>query len=214
MRGMLALLLMFTGLTGFAVAAPPLDLPAREIQRLGERMYREGILPNGQVMQAFVSDDIPVDGTAFTCVSCHLHSGLGPIEGEVVTPPTNGRILYQERNPYIKGAEFVPSIANYAKYLPERPAYSDESLAALISAGIDPTGRSVLKAMPRYELDDHDMAIMIAYLKTLSAQLPPGVNRKFLIQGKGRFAFDPFAAGEIGKINQSTTPGHRHFGKR
>ena len=90
----------------------------------------------------------------------------------MITPPTNGRILYEERKPFIKGAEFVPSIANYAKYLPERPAYTDATLSTLISAGVDPTGRSVLKAMPRYELDDRDMSIMIAYLKTLSDKLP------------------------------------------
>lgn len=159
------------------LAAPPLPAP-EEIQRLGEKMYREGILPDGQVMKAFVSDDVPVDGTAFTCVSCHLRSGLGSVEGEVVTPPTNGRILYQERQPFVKGAEFVPSISNYAKYLPVRPAYTDETLATLIAAGVDPTGRSVLKAMPRYELEDADMAIMIAYLKTLCDQRPPGVGER------------------------------------
>lgn len=159
--------------------AVPLPAP-EEIQRLGERMYREGILPSGQPMKAFVSDDVPVDGTAFTCVSCHLRSGLGSVEGEVVTPPTNGRVLYQERKPYVKGAEFVPSISNYAKYLPERPAYTDKTLATLITAGVDPTGRSVLKAMPRYELEDADVAILMAYLKTLCDQPPPGVGEKGL----------------------------------
>ncbi len=172
-------LLLF--MTTTALAAPTAPLPSpEEIQRLGEKMYREGLLPTGEVMQAFVSDDVPVDGTAFTCVSCHLRSGLGSVEGEVITPPTNGRILYQERKPFIKGAEFVPSISNYAKYLPERPAYTDDTLATLISAGIDPVGRSVLKAMPRYELEDDDMAIMIAYLKSLSDQPPPGVSAREL----------------------------------
>ena len=180
MRFLLTMTLLLLTLATVAIAAPEPPLAAEEIQLHGERMYREGILPNGQAMQAFVSDDVPVDGTAFTCVSCHLRSGLGSVEGEVVTPPTNGRILYQERKPFIKGAEFVPSIANYAKYLPERPAYTDDTLATLISAGIDPTGRSVLKAMPRYELEDRDMAIMIAYLKTLSDQPPPGVGEREL----------------------------------
>ncbi|NJC89269.1 MAG: amino acid ABC transporter substrate-binding protein [Desulfuromonas sp.] len=174
MKFLLTVSLLLLSLTT-ALAAEPLP-SAAEIQRLGERMYRDGLLPSGAVMKAFVSDDVPVDGTAFTCVSCHLRSGLGSIEGEVVTPPTNGRILYQERKPYVQGAIHVPLIHNYAVYLPERPAYTDQTLAALISAGIDPTGRSVLKAMPRYELDDRDMAIMIAYLKALSDQPSPGVG--------------------------------------
>jgi len=149
----------------------------QEKLRLGERMYREGILPSGQVMRAFVIGDVPVDGAAFSCVSCHLRSGLGSFEGTVVTPPTNGRILYQPREPYVKGSEFIPYIHNYAVYLPVRPAYTDETLAALLTTGYDPTGRSVLKVMPRYELSDDEMDIMITYLKSLCDQPPPGVSK-------------------------------------
>ncbi len=148
-----------------------------EILRLGERIYREGILPDGKTLSGFVSGDVPVSGTAFTCVSCHLRSGLGSFEGKVVTPPTNGRILYQERKPFIKGSEFVPYIHNYAVYLPLRPAYTYETLAALISTGYDPTGRSVVSVMPRYELSARDMAILIAYLDTLSDKPSPGVDK-------------------------------------
>jgi hypothetical protein len=143
---------------------------------LGERMYREGILPSGEPMQAFVSGDVPVSGTSFTCISCHLRSGLGSVEGQVITPPTNGRILYQPREPFIKGYEHVPSFHNYAVDLPPRPAYTDESLAELITGGIDPTGRSVVKVMPIYDLEGRDMEILIAYLKTLSEQQSPGVT--------------------------------------
>jgi hypothetical protein len=151
-------------------------LTSEEIQHYGEMMYRDGLLPSGEPIKAYVTNDVPVDGTSFTCVSCHLRSGMGSIEGEVITPPTNGNTLYQERKPYIPGAEFVPYIHNYAVYIPERPAYTDETLATLIATGIDPTGRSVLKAMPRYDITDRDMEIMIAYLKTLSDAPAPGVT--------------------------------------
>ncbi len=145
--------------------------------RLGERMYREGILPSGEPMKAFVKGDVPVSGTTFTCVSCHLRSGLGSFEGKVVTPPTNGRILYQPREPFIKGSEFVPYIHTYAVYLPVRPAYTDATLSAVMTTGFDPTGRSVVSVMPRYEINDKDMAILIAYLKTLSEKPSPGVGK-------------------------------------
>lgn len=152
------------------------DLAPAEIRRLGEQMYLKGILPSGKPMQAYVSGDIPMEGTSFTCVSCHLRSGIGSFEANVATSPTNGRILYQERKPYIEGYEHVPSFHKYALYFPARPAYTDETLAALITSGFDPTGRSVLKVMPRYDLDDRDLAILIAYLKSLSDQFSPGVS--------------------------------------
>lgn len=175
LAAVLTLALMVAGVV-CVWAAESETLSAEQVRTQGERMYRDGVLPSGEVMKAYVSGDVPVDGSAFTCVSCHLHSGLGSIEGEVVTPPTNGRILYQPREPFIKGFEHVPSYANYAKYLPVRPAYTDESLGALIATGIDPTGRSVLHVMPRYDIDEQDMGILIAYLKTLSDQTSPGVT--------------------------------------
>jgi hypothetical protein len=168
--------LLVTGVCGASAGAQKAAPSAEEVQRLGDRMYRDGILPSGEPMKAFVSGDVPVEGTSFTCVSCHLRSGLGSIEGEVITTPTNGRILYQPRKPFVPGSEFVPSISNYAKNLPERPAYTDESLAALLTTGIDPTGRSVLNVMPRYEMDESSLAIMIDYLKTLSDKPSPGVS--------------------------------------
>ena len=161
-----------------AVAAEPLvkGMADDEVIRLGEQMYREGLLPSGEPIMSYVANDVPVDGTSFTCISCHLRSGMGSIEGEVITPPTNGNTLYIARKPFIEGAEFVPYIHNYAVYIPERPAYTDETLATLIATGIDPTGRSVLAAMPRYDIADRNMEIMIAYLKTLSDAPAPGVT--------------------------------------
>ena len=156
------------------------DLSAAEIKRLGERMYRQGILPSGEPMEAYIRDDVLFEGTSFTCVSCHLRSGMGSIEGEIITPPTNGNTLYRERKPYVEGAEFVPLIHNYAVYLSERPAYTDDSLATLLTTGIDPTDRSVLDAMPRYDMSDRDVAILIEYLKTLSDKPAPGVSEKHI----------------------------------
>jgi len=144
-------------------------LSREEILRLGERMYREGILPSGEPMKAVVKGDIPVAGTAFTCVSCHLRSGLGSVEGGVITPPTNGKNLYQP----------LASLHKYyavAAAPPVRPAYTDKTLADALRAGIDPRGRKLNDVMPRYMLDDKDMAILIAYLKSLSSDFSPGVT--------------------------------------
>ncbi|MBU0480059.1 MAG: amino acid ABC transporter substrate-binding protein [Proteobacteria bacterium] len=170
------LLLLVGWAPSSSAASAETSFTPEQILSLGEKMYREGILPSGEPMKAFVSGDIPVSGASFTCVSCHLRSGLGSVEGEIATPPTNGRILYAPRESYIKGFEHVPSFHNYAVYFQPRPAYTDESLAELISGGIDPSGRSVKQVMPIYDLGDQEMAILIAYLKTLSDQPSPGVS--------------------------------------
>lgn len=148
-----------------------------EALRLGERMYREGILPSGEPMQAVVQGDIPVDGTMFACVSCHMRSGLGSVEGTIITPPTTGNKLYK---PLPKGQGIIGSPQ---EMLPKqfrggdvRPAYTDPTLAVALRAGEDPSGRGLDYVMPRYFLNDRDMEILIFYLRNLSANLSPGVS--------------------------------------
>lgn len=174
----LVLLLALLLAASAALAAAADDLSPEQKLKLGERMYREGILPNGEPMEAFVSGDVPVTGAAFTCVSCHLRSGLGSIEGDVITPPTNGRILYQPRTLLLKGFEMVPTVRKYALSLPERPAYTDKTLATVIASGVDSSGRQLNPIMPTYHVDDADMALLIGYLKTLSDKVPPGVSKE------------------------------------
>ncbi|HTP66716.1 MAG TPA: amino acid ABC transporter substrate-binding protein [Geobacteraceae bacterium] len=137
--------------------------------RLGERIYREGILPSGKPVKAIVKGDIEVEGKMFTCQNCHMRSGLGSVEGGVYSPPTNGASLFKPFKLTYRGIvlEKVP---------PRRPAYSDASLAEMLRYGDDPTGRILNDVMPRYELDDNDMAILISYLKSLSAPLSPGYS--------------------------------------
>ncbi|MBK7293749.1 MAG: amino acid ABC transporter substrate-binding protein [Holophagaceae bacterium] len=150
--------------------------PEAKALALGQRMYREGLQSDGKPMQSVVSGDIPVPGTIFTCVSCHVRSGVGSYEGGVVTQPTNAAKLA------------VPRFQKYPNLLPEerknlrvqtpaaRPAYTDETLATLIRTGIDSGGREVNPIMPRYDLNDTDMALLVHYLWNLSPKLSPGVD--------------------------------------
>lgn len=154
------------------------DLPKAEIMRLGERMYREGILPSGKVMEAFIRGDVEVDSTAFSCSSCHLRAGLGSVEGGVVTPPTTGKKLYQ---PYRRppSLDDIPDRAGriiYAKTVVERPAYTRETLATAMRMGTDPAGQVFNDVMPRYPLTDRDMDILIKYLEYLSDEPSPGAS--------------------------------------
>jgi len=165
-------------------------LSREETLRLGERIYRDGILPSGEPLTAVVQGNIPVVGTMFSCVSCHLRSGLGSFEGEVLTPPTNGDILYQPWDSHRETAKLrkgtMEGTSKQRKrtlfYLtkmgefPSRPAYTDETLADAIREGADPEGRDFIGVMPRYPFGDRDMAILIAYLKSLSKDPSPGVT--------------------------------------
>ena len=177
----LSLFLMLLSLPGPAAPAGLPSLSAEEIVRAGEKMYRDGILPSGKEMEAVIKGDVFVPGSSFSCVSCHLRSGIGSIEGQILSPPTTGQKLYK---PYYQYNPVVPDPTKPRKSMMDnpmakplfRPAYTDATLAEAISLGINPAGRELNSVMPRYLLDDQDMAVMIAYLKQLSATPSPGVS--------------------------------------
>ncbi len=172
----LCLMLLFCAVTAPAEEKPGTDtaLSQRETLQRGERMYREGILPSGEPMQAFVKGDVPVPGTAFTCVSCHQRSGLGSTEGGVDTPATNGPELLKPFQ--MRYTRYGMNKSAYFQVPIERPAYTDKTLAEAIRGGVDSRGRKLDDIMPRYMLEDADMAIMIFYLKSLSSEFSPGVS--------------------------------------
>lgn len=176
---LLAVMLLSCALPGFSLSLPS-DLSKAEIMRLGEQMYRNGVLPSGKGMEAYIHGDVEVDSTAFSCSSCHLQAGLGSVEGGVVTPPTNGEKLYK---PYRRppSLDDIPDRAGryiYAKTVVERPAYTRESLATAIRFGTDPAGEIFNDVMPRYPLTDRDMSILIGYLEMLSAEPSPGASNE------------------------------------
>jgi hypothetical protein len=158
----------------------------KQLRQLGERMYRQGSQTDGKPMRAIVAGDVLMDGRMFTCVNCHRRSGLGSEEGSVITWPINGKELFIPRrrtgawNP--KKANRGPGAIERWTLPPQyraadaRPAYTDESLARLIRTGIDPAGRKLSSVMPRYVMEDGEMAVLIAYLKTLSAATDPGAD--------------------------------------
>lgn len=128
----------------------------------GKRLYRDGLLPSGEPVTALVSGDVEIQGAQFSCVSCHGHSGMGAVEGDVIVPPIAAPFLY------------VPSPQ------PQRPAYTRESLAHLLATGTTPAGRNLGTLMPRYRLPGTAVDALDAYLRTLSDRNSPGVDDETL----------------------------------
>ena len=156
---------------------------AAEKLRLGERMYRAGILPSGKPMKASVKGEPSVPGMAFSCESCHLRSGLGSFADGIFIPPTNGVQLFQPLKVYSSASKgtspFRLGQADQQRlkyYGVRRPVYTGQSLARALREGIDSAGRAMSDSMPRYLLADGEMDILISYLKTLSSELSPGVS--------------------------------------
>lgn len=161
-----------------AVKAPAPKLDSAQTHKLGERMYRDGLLPDNSPMRGYVRGDVEIDSTMFSCSNCHTRSGLGSVEGQVSSPPVNATSLFNPRYLYkdlIKNTiSKSRGVTRTAK--PTRPAYTDETLAQAILGGVNPDGREFATVMPRYNLGDREMAILIGYLRTLSAQYSPGVT--------------------------------------
>src|SRR5690349_2766302 len=82
------------GSAGSFAASPEFSLGSQEPLRLGERIYREGVLPSGELLRASVKGGLSVPGTTFACISCHLRSGLGSLDEGVYIPPINSEKLF------------------------------------------------------------------------------------------------------------------------
>ena len=176
----IVLIMMVSALPAFAAeksSLPLKGLSRAEAMRLGEAMYRDGILPSGEYMQAVVEGDIPVEGSMFTCANCHMRSGLGSVEGTIISPPTNGEQLYRSRK---GGQEFTEqqkkNLPSHFRTRDIRTAYTDKTLAQAIRAGVNPSGRKLDPIMPRYQLSGRELQILVYYLKNLSSAPSPGVT--------------------------------------
>lgn len=163
---------------------------------IGQRIYREGILPSGQPLQGVAQANVARVGADAACAACHRRSGYGSSEGSLEIRSIAGPALFG--NPEVPpaasgvvpagsgltGAESARAAAATARSARiaalsgkrQRPVYDDLSLRRAIRDGVDVTGRKMSSGMPRYALDDVALESLTTYLKTLSAQPSPGVT--------------------------------------
>jgi len=141
----------------------------------GMRMYREGILPSGEKMRGETSGGVLFSGAMAACANCHRRSGMGSAEGGTGVRPVTGAALYRPEEVWGvgPGRKAPRGSQNW-------PVYTDETLARAIRDGVNPAGRRFDPAMPRYTMKDADLALLIAYLKSMSATSAPGVTENVI----------------------------------
>ena len=142
----------------------------------GQDIFRQGVLPNGAVLRGERLAGSGLDGAAAACVNCHRRSGLGASEGRIVIPPITGKYLFRAHSTNIRDMD-MPHVPGYRSV---REPYTDASLARVIREGIGPNGRFLSDLMPRFKLNEEDMAALIDYLKQLGIGKVPGVSEDTL----------------------------------
>ena len=165
------------GLLWLGLLTPLSAASAEPAAGAGESIYLRGVLGSGApLVGSREAGGVATRGAEAACVQCHRRSGLGSKEGAVSAPPITGQYLFHSRAaghdepglPYIEGARG------------NRDPYTDESLARAIRTGLDSQSRPLSYLMPRFALDDEDMAALIAYLRKLGAQQGRGVSATLL----------------------------------
>jgi len=156
--------------------ASALGVAGRSEGGAGQSIYLQGVLGSGAPLAATREDGLVTTGTDAACVNCHQHSGLGSVEGRVSIPPVTGDYLFHSR---ANGAG-EPVLAYAEGVRGNRDPYDDATLARAIREGLDSQGRPLNYLMPRFALDEKDMAALIAYLKSLSVRRVPGVTETVL----------------------------------
>ena len=139
---------------------------------IGAGIYLRGTASSGQPIVGSRSDDLKVQGAAAACANCHQRSGLGGREGRSFIPPVSGRYLFRPLTPGSRDFD-LPYVEGMR---PDRPPYTDATLARAIREGVDSQGKPLSYLMPRYELGEADMAALVGYLRQLDPRHVPGIS--------------------------------------
>lgn len=114
-----------------------------------------------------------VEGEAAACVKCHRQSGMGSLEGNIVSPPVTGNFLFATNENRPLALLDMRAAKNVSR---AHDPYTEATLAKAIIKGTNINGKPMSALMPRYALSEAEIKPLIAYLRQLSASLPPGIG--------------------------------------
>ena len=140
----------------------------------GSRIYEHGMLASGQPLVGIRSIG-ETSGADAACMSCHRASGMGSVEGTLLIPPITGNALGLNEH----GTSRVYAMMDlraFKSFNPVHAPYTEKSLANAIRNNIKSNGDKMTDLMPKYDLNDEDMAALITYLENLSSEFSPGIT--------------------------------------
>lgn len=133
-------------------------------QLRGQQIYLSGKSPSGTTIKALLPNaHTAMPASILPCVNCHRYDGRGQQEGGVTPADIRGQTLYKTYGLTRANGKF-------------RPAYNARTLKRAIAMGIDANGETLNAIMPRYQLNQQDMADLIAYLSGLGTYRDTGIS--------------------------------------
>jgi len=173
--------LVALSLAGVAMATTEGDVEA------GRMLYEFGRLANGEPVRALGFGETEITGETAACIRCHRRSGFGSYEGGFYIPPITRPYMFEgrqiSRDDRFRALFMQAQTAEFrhqVRRLRDRDPYTRETLARVLNEGIDPNGRELEWLMPRYDLGAVDLANLLAYLETLSAEISEGVGETWV----------------------------------
>lgn len=136
--------------------------PLTPEEQRGRQIFVEGTSPSQSEIVAVMGEEgIEVPASTVPCAGCHGRDGRGRPEGGVAPSDLTWDTL-------TRGATRPGGRS--------RPPYDERLLKRAVTMGLDPAGKTLHVAMPRFRLSLQDMADLTAYLKRLGTASDPGVT--------------------------------------
>lgn len=145
-------------------AAPGSDLLPPEAR--GRTVYATGESGRGAAgspIRALAVGGEPVPATQLPCVQCHRADGRGGREAGALVPE-------------VRWARLASPHGATRRFGRIRPPYDAALFARALRDGLDSAGEPLDDAMPRYRIDDGDVADLAAYLRVLGAEPEAGTS--------------------------------------
>jgi cytochrome oxidase Cu insertion factor (SCO1/SenC/PrrC family)/ABC-type branched-subunit amino acid transport system substrate-binding protein len=133
-----------------------------ESEKRGRNLYRHGESLSGREITAIVGQGgtATLAASALPCGNCHGVDGRGVAEGSIV--PAD-----------IRAASLSTHLVARDR---RRPRYDDVLLTRALREGRDSGDMPLSPVMPRYRMDERDLADLLAYLHRLGNEPQPGLT--------------------------------------